>query len=46
MRYYKDDNVDEVIIAGSEDKIVRVFDVKTGKCIVEFSGHKNRLAGV
>jgi protein MAK11 len=43
MQYYKHEHLGLLLIVGCENKIVRVYEVKSGNCLVTLMGHENRI---
>ncbi|CAI2162536.1 20556_t:CDS:2 [Funneliformis geosporum] len=43
MQFYTHKHLGDLLIVGSEDKTIRVYDVKNGHCFVTLLGHKNRI---
>jgi len=43
MQYYEHEHLGDLLIVGSEDKAVRVYEVKSGNCLVTLLGHNNRI---
>ncbi|RIB16314.1 WD40-repeat-containing domain protein [Gigaspora rosea] len=46
MRYFAHDTLGDLLITGSEDKTVRVYNVKNGDCIATYMGHKSRIKDI
>ncbi|CAG8584530.1 4924_t:CDS:2 [Diversispora eburnea] len=44
--FYTHETRGDLLITGSEDKIVRIYDIKQGDCIVKLSNHKNRIKDI
>ncbi|POG65264.1 hypothetical protein GLOIN_2v431117 [Rhizophagus irregularis DAOM 181602=DAOM 197198] len=42
MQYYEHEHLGDLLIVGSEDKAIRVYEVKSGNCLITLLGHKNR----
>ncbi|CAG8486005.1 5202_t:CDS:2 [Acaulospora colombiana] len=43
MQYHTHESLGDLLIAGCEDKTVRIYDIKRGDCIAKLMGHKNRI---
>ncbi|PKK73932.1 WD40 repeat-like protein [Rhizophagus irregularis] len=46
MQYYEHEHLGDLLIVGSEDKAIRVYEVKSGNCLITLLGHKNRIKDI
>ncbi|CAG8534911.1 9647_t:CDS:2 [Cetraspora pellucida] len=46
MQYFAHETLGDLLITGSEDKTVRVYNVKNGDIIATYMGHKSRIKDI
>ncbi|CAG8447385.1 11020_t:CDS:2 [Ambispora leptoticha] len=46
MKFYEHPELGELLVTGSEDKTINVYDVNDSKCLVTLIGHKNRVKAI
>ncbi|CAG8539753.1 8898_t:CDS:2 [Ambispora gerdemannii] len=46
MKFYEHRELGELLITGSEDKAINVYDINSNKCLVTLIGHKNRVKAI